>query len=116
MKKPFGVNDQTFFYGAYGLLCATIWFGSELFAVTGAILVYVYRQQFIGTIYQDHTSYVIRTVIGYLLLSIFTLVTAIIGLGGIVYLIAIVWFIFRTIYGLVKVWKEQAVTPTGWLI
>lgn len=113
MENPFGVNNQTFFYGAYGLLCATIWFESPMFAVAGAIFVYYYRQNFAGSIYQDHTAYVIRTVIGFVILS---LLADFIGFGGLIYLVSIVWFIFRSIYGLVKVWKEQPVTPTSWLI
>lgn len=116
MQKPLSISNQQFFYFAYGLLCATIWFGSELFAVAGAIGVYYFRQHFVDTVYQDHTAYLIRTVIGFLLLSILTLVTALVGLGGIVYMASIIWFIFRTIYGLVKAHQEQAVTPTGWFI
>lgn len=113
MQNPFNVNHQTFFYGAYGLLCATIWFESPLFAVIGAGLVYYYRQNFIDSLYQTHSAYVIRTVIGFVVLS---LLADFISLGGLIHILSIVWFIFRTIYGLVKAWQEQSVTPTGWLI
>ena len=81
----------------------------------GMILAYIRRDELIHTYYHDHINYLIRTfwgvVIGMLIGGLLTFIF----IGVLIIWAAGIWYIFRVVYGFIKLMDNQSVTPTGWL-
>ena len=100
--------------------------------IAGVIWAYVKRYEAVGTAYYDHYPYLIKTfwytlllpMVGLLLIwlamaleyemsaSIASTVSVILGL--LLIMVSSVWFIYRSIAGLVKLNNGQSVSPSGW--
>lgn len=112
---PINDNHRTIMYIAYGLFGLGILFGG-LPAIAGVILAYIKRSDMQGTIYHDHLHFLIRTFWGAFVGFIIGLILSLIGIGLVIIWLVSIWYVFRVIYGAVKLFDHKSVTPTGWFM
>ncbi len=94
----------------YGLQVLSIFIG--ITAIVGVIINYVKRDDAVGTVYESHFDWQIRTfwwglawgVLGFVLLFAF-------GLGLLVWFAAGIWALYRVIKGFLKLNDNQPVMP-----
>ena len=91
---------------AYALFLAV--FVSGLSAIAGVILAYVKRGDARGTIYESHLDNLISVFWVSLVVSIVALPLVFIGIGFVIYLILVIWYLYRTIKGLIQVLDGKA--------
>ncbi len=85
-------------------------------ALVGVILAYVKRGELAGTPYQSHMTYAIRTFWISLIGAIVGMVLAFVLIGFLVLLAVGVWFIYRSVRGLVLAIDDRPIpNPEGWL-
>ncbi len=84
----------------YGLYLAALING--LTAIVGVILAYVKRNDVRGTIYESHLDNAIEVFWVSLVISIVAMLTIWFGVGVIIFIGLFIWFIYRTIKGLVR--------------
>ncbi|AIZ79642.1 hypothetical protein NYR70_07005 [Actinobacillus equuli subsp. equuli] len=113
--QPSNDSLRTVMYITYGLFGLGIIFGG-LPAIAGVILAYIKRADMQGTAYYDHMCFLIRTFWGTLAGTILGIVLSLIGIGILVIWAIGIWYIFRVIYGAVKLFDNKSVTPTGWFM
>jgi dnaJ domain protein len=116
-------KQRNFLYLIYGLYVVTI-FTAGLAALIGVIIAYAKRDSVTDENYSTHIPYLIRTFWGSLfgfvgvpiLLMFLSYVVEfplfflypLVGLTGL-------WYLFRVIFGLVRLIDNRAVNPYGWL-
>ena len=101
---------KTLTMAVYALQVLSVFVG--LTAIVGVIINYVKRDDAVGTLYQSHFDWQIRTfwwglvwsVIGFVLLFAF-------GLGLLVWFVAGIWALYRVIKGFIKLNDNQPVVP-----
>ena len=94
----------------YALQVMSVFVG--ITAIVGVIINYVKRDEAVGTVYESHFDWQIRTfwwglvwsVIGFVLLFAF-------GLGLLVWFVAGIWALYRVIKGFLKLNDNQPVVP-----
>lgn len=84
----------------YGLYLAALING--LTAIVGVILAYVKRDDVRGTIYESHLDNAIEVFWVSLILSILAVLTIWFGVGIVIFIGLFVWFVYRTVKGLVR--------------
>ena len=78
-------------------------------------MAYVKRNEMAGTIYHDHMQFLIRTFWVSLIGGLIGLVLSLV-LIGIPILIAVgIWYLYRMIFGLVRLLDNKPVDPYRWL-
>lgn len=82
----------------YGCLAGSILTGG-LTSIIAVILAYLKRGEAQGTIYEGHLSWAINTFWLSLVLSIFGMITLIVGVGLVILIFALVWFLYRVVRG-----------------
>ena len=95
----------------YGLQALSFAFGVT--ALIGLVINYVKREDVVGTVYQSHFDWQIRTfwwgllwgVLGFILIFAF-------GLGVIVLFVAWVWAVYRVVKGWLKLIEGKPVMPS----
>ena len=112
--QPSLEKQRNLMYLLYGLFGLGMIFGG-LPTLIGVILAYIRRDELLHTYYHDHINYLIRTfwgvVIGMLIGGLLTFIF----IGVLIIWAAGIWYIFRVVYGFIKLMDNQSVTPTGWL-
>ncbi len=112
--QPSLEKQRNLMYLLYGLFGLGMIFGG-LPTLIGVILAYIRRDELIHTYYHDHINYLILTfwgvVIGMLIGGLLTFIF----IGVLIIWAAGIWYIFRVVYGFIKLMDNQSVTPTGWL-
>ena len=97
----------------YILYIAAILIG--LTSIVGVIMAYVKRADFVGTEYEDHITYLIRTfwisLIGYAIGA----VLSVIGIGLIIIIAVGIWYIYRSIAGFIKFNDNKPINALGWM-
>ena len=94
----------------YGLQVLSVFVGFT--AIVGVIINYVKRDEAMGTLYESHFDWQIRTfwwglawsVLGFILLFAF-------GLGLLIWFVAGIWAIYRVVKGFIKLNDNQPVMP-----
>ncbi|WP_040977035.1 DUF4870 family protein [Necropsobacter massiliensis] len=87
-----------------------------LLPIVGVILAYVKRNEVWGSVYYAHLTYLIRTFWGFVAGVVLGSILLIIAVGKLILLAVWIWFLFRIIYGFIKLLDRQTVTTTGWFI
>ncbi|SUU00960.1 Predicted membrane protein [Actinobacillus lignieresii] len=113
--QPSDESQRKIMYITYGLFGLGIIFGG-LPAIAGVILAYIKREDMQGTAYYDHMCFLIRTFWGTLAGFVLGFVLSIIGIGFVVIWAISIWYVFRVIYGAVKLFDNKLVTPTSWFM
>ncbi|MDD0823387.1 hypothetical protein PTQ27_02735 [Mannheimia sp. AT1] len=85
-------------------------------SLIGLIIVYLKRNEFQGTIYYDHCTFLIRTFWIAFIVGIIGLLTSFLGIGLIIIAIASIWFLVRSVAGGLKLHSDRAINPTTWLL
>ena len=84
-------------------------------SIVGVIMAYVKRADFVGTEYEDHITYLIRTfwisLIGYVIGA----VLSVIGIGLIIIIAVGIWYIYRSIAGFIKFNDNKPIDAQGWM-
>ena len=84
-------------------------------SIVGVIMAYVKRADFVGTEYEDHITYLIRTfwisLIGYAIGA----VLSVIGIGLIIIIAVGIWYIYRSIAGFIKFNDNKPINALGWM-
>jgi uncharacterized membrane protein len=91
----------------YGLFLST-WVGFAIGPLIGVILAYIKRGESRGTIYESHFSNAIETFWVSLLMTILGALTVLVGIGIFILIGMFVWYLYRTIKGLVQVIDSRA--------
>jgi uncharacterized membrane protein len=109
-----GASPRTWAVIVWGL-----YLGGLLLFVTpviGVIIAYVKRGDLAGTPFETHMISAIRTFWIALLASLSALVLAFAGIGVILLLGCVVWWLFRVIRGLIRALDGKPIDdPIGWL-
>ena len=95
-----GDNAKTMATIVYALQAASLFVG--LTFLVGLVLAHVKRSDAVGTIYESHFRWQIRTFWFSLLWSVVGVITSFILIGYFVLLANIIWFIYRFIKGWIK--------------
>ncbi|WGE31390.1 hypothetical protein NYR60_05810 [Actinobacillus genomosp. 2] len=120
MNDPFSLqpsddSQRKMMYITYGLFGLGIIFGG-LPAIAGVIMAYIKREDMQGTAYYDHMRFLIRTFWGTLAGFVLGMILSFIGIGILVIWAVSIWYVFRVIYGAIKLLDNKSVTPTGWFM
>ena len=86
---------------AYGLFLAG-WPTLHLATIAAVIIAYVQRGEAQGTIWQSHFDNVIRTFWIALIVGVVAVPLCFVGIGFVILGFLVVWFLYRTIKGLVR--------------
>ncbi|MDE2184774.1 MAG: hypothetical protein KGJ78_17305 [Alphaproteobacteria bacterium] len=86
---------------AYALLLAG-WPTLHLSTMAGVILAYVQRADWRGTIWESHFSNVIHTFWVSLLICVLAIPLVFVGVGVVIIAFVALWFLYRTIRGLIR--------------
>ena len=114
IKKSSGGTDlRQYTMIIYILYIAAILVG--ITSIVGVIMAYVKRDDFAGTDYEDHITYLIRTfwisLIGYLIGAVLSIV----GIGIIIIIAVGIWYIYRSIAGFIKFNDNKPINAMGWM-
>jgi uncharacterized membrane protein len=104
INVPSSANDESVRVTAiisYVLLLAG-WPTLHLATVAGVVLAYVQRADWRGTIWESHFSNVIHTFWAALIVSVLAIPLCFVGVGFVVIGVVILWFLYRTIRGLIR--------------
>lgn len=113
--QPANDSQRTMMYITYALFGLGIILGG-ISAIAGVILAYIKRVDMQGTAYHDHMCFLIRTFWGTFVGFILGILLSLMGIGILVIWCVGIWYIFRVIYGAVKLFDNKSVTPTGWFM
>ena len=86
---------------AYGLFLAG-WPTLHLATIAAVVIAYVQRSETQGTIWQSHFDNVIHTFWISLIVGVVAVPLCFVGIGFLILGLLIVWFLYRTIKGLVR--------------
>ena len=106
---------RNYMYVIYGLYTAAVFTGG-MAALIGVIIAYVKGDDMAGTFYADHIRFLIRTFWGTLLGFAVGGVLAVILIGIPILWLASLWYLFRVVVGIVRLFDNRPVTPDGWLM
>lgn len=101
---PSPVNDEqlksfkNYTMIVYGLYALGLFLGGVP-TVIGLIVAYLKRNEYSGTIYAEHLSFLIRTFWYGVLWSIVALILALVYIGFIVMFVVGIWYIYRIVRG-----------------
>ncbi|MFD0966229.1 DUF4870 family protein [Seminibacterium arietis] len=118
-NKPIDLLDtsllqhKNYMFITYGTFAISLFL--PFIAIVGVILAYMKREEVANTIYANHLNYLIRTFWGSIIGGIIGFILSIILVGYVVLFIVSIWYIFRIIYGFIKLTNYQSVSPTSWL-
>jgi uncharacterized membrane protein len=91
-----------------------ILYGLSFFAgvtsLVGIIMNYLKRDEVVGTIYESHFTWQIRTFWWAILWFVIGLITMIVGIGFLVWFAAFVWWLYRMIKGVLN-WVDGKPMP-----
>ena len=105
LQPPHNPNQRTMMIITYML------FGA------GVILAYIKRQDMLpNSLYHNHLTFLIRTFWGSVAGTVIGFILSFIGIGILVLFAVGIWYLFRVIYGFVKLMDEKSVTTTGWFM
>ena len=113
-KSSGGTDLRQYTMIIYILYMAAILVGVT--SIVGVIMAYVKRDDFAGTDYEDHITYLIRTfwisLIGYLIGAVLSIV----GIGIIIIIAVAIWYIYRSIAGFIKFNDNKPINAMGWML
>lgn len=116
LQPPHDPNQRTIMIVVYVLFGLGVIFGG-LPAIAGVILAYIKRQDMLpNSLYHNHLTFLIRTFWGSVAGTVIGFILSFIGIGILVLFAVGIWYLFRVIYGFVKLMDEKSVTTTGWFI
>lgn len=117
-------KQRNFLYLVYGLYIVTV-FTAGIAVLIGLIIAYAKRDTVTDAVYATHIPYLIRTfwgtLLGFIGLPILLVALSyavkfplfflypLVGLTGL-------WYLFRVIFGIVRLIDNRPVTPTGWFV
>lgn len=113
--QPNNENHRKIMFITYGLFGLGMIFGG-IPTIAGVVLAYVKRSEMTFTFYHDHMNFLIRTFWGGVIGMVLGVILSFIFVGIFVIWAVGIWYIFRIIYGFIKLLDNQSVTTTGWLI
>lgn len=98
----------------YGCYLASLLIG--ITSIVGIIIAYIKQGEAQGTPYASHFQWQIRTFWFTLLFSIIGVVLSIVGIGFLILLAVLVWFIYRSIKGLLRANEGLPIeNPKAWM-
>lgn len=106
---------RNYVYLAYGLYAASI-FTVGMAAVAGVVVAALKQGEMVGTLYESHLRYLIRTFWGALIGLAVGGVLSVILIGIPIVWLTGVWYVFRVAYGIVRLLDGRPVTAEGWLM
>ncbi|PJG83617.1 DUF4870 family protein [Caviibacterium pharyngocola] len=106
-------KDKNYMFITYLTFAAGIFI--PFLPIVGVILAYLKRSEVIGTFYHDHLTYLIRTFWGALIGGFIATLLVIVVIGKLLLPLLWIWYLFRIIYGFIRLLDRQSVTTTGWL-
>lgn len=120
MIEPFSIQPQDesqrklmyIIYGLFGLGCI---FGG-MPTIAGVIVAYLKRDELVSTYYYDHIQFLIRTFWGCVIGMLIGIVLTFVFVGVLVAWLVGIWYMFRVIYGFIKLMDNKTVTTTGWFM
>ena len=116
LHPPHDPNQRTIMIVVYVLFGLGVIFGG-LPAITGVILAYIKRQDMLpNSLYHNHLTFLIRTFWGSVAGTVIGFILSFIGIGILVLFAVGIWYLFRVIYGFVKLMDEKSITTTGWFV
>ena len=116
LQPPHDPNQRTIMIVVYVLFGLGVIFGG-LPAIAGVILAYIKRQDMLpNSLYHNHLTFLIRTFWGSVAGTVIGFILSFIGIGILVLFAVGIWYLFRLIYGFVKLMDEKSVTTTGWFV
>ena len=116
LQPPHDPNQRTIMIVVYVLFGLGVIFGG-LPAISGVILAYIKRQDMLpNSLYHNHLTFLIRTFWGSVAGTVIGFILSFIGIGILVLFAVGIWYLFRLIYGFVKLMDEKSVTTTGWFV
>lgn len=116
LQPPHDPNQRTIMIVVYVLFGLGVIFGG-LSAVAGVILAYIKRQDMLpNSLYHNHLTFLIRTFWGSVAGTVIGFILSFIDIGILVLFAVGIWYLFRVIYGFVKLMDEKSVTTTGWFM
>lgn len=116
LQPPHDPNQRTIMIVVYVLFGLGVIFGG-LPAIAGVILAYIKRQDMLpNSLYHNHLTFLIRTFWGSVAGTVIGFILSFIGIGILVLLAVGIWYLFRVIYGFVKLMDEKSITTTGWFV
>jgi len=116
LQPPHDPNQRTIMIVVYVLFGLGVIFGG-LPAIAGVILAYIKRQDMLpNSLYHNHLTFLIRTFWGSVAGTVIGFILSFIDIGILVLFAVGIWYLFRVIYGFVKLMDEKSVTTTGWFM
>jgi Predicted membrane protein len=116
LQPPHDPNQRTIMIVVYVLFGLGVIFGG-LPAIAGVILAYIKRQDMLpNSLYHNHLTFLIRTFWGSVAGTVIGFILSFIGIGILVLFAVGIWYLFRVIYGFVKLMDEKSITTTGWFV
>ncbi|WP_049255859.1 DUF4870 family protein [Neisseria bacilliformis] len=106
---------RNYVYLVYGLYAASI-FTVGMAAVAGVVVAALKQGEMVGTLYESHLRYLIRTFWGALIGLAVGGVLSVILIGIPIVWLTGVWYVFRVAYGIVRLLDGRPVTAEGWLM
>ena len=85
-------------------------------AVAGVVVAALKQGEMVGTLYESHLRYLIRTFWGALIGLAVGGVLSVILIGIPIVWLTGVWYVFRVAYGIVRLLDGRPVTAEGWLM
>lgn len=130
MTEPFSLQPQDesqrkLMYVIYGLFALGFLFGGipiiDVFfggmpTIAGVIVAYIKRDELASTYYYDHIQFLIRTFWGAVIGMLIGMVLVFVFIGTFVIWLVGIWYMFRVIYGFIKLLDNKTVTTTGWFM
>ena len=92
---------KTYSMIVYGMYALGLFLGG-LPTVIGLVMAYVKRNNFTGTIYEEHMGLLIRTFWYSLLFSILGAITVWMYIGTVILFVVAVWYIYRLVRGFAR--------------
>ena len=102
-------------YIIYGLFGLGILFGG-MPTIAGVIVAYIKKDELFGSYYYDHIQFLIRTFWGSMVGMLIGILLVFLFVGVAVIWAISIWYMFRVIYGFIKLMDNKSVTPTGWFM
>lgn len=101
-------ENRTMAIVVYGLYLAALPFSCGIAGIIGVIIAYVKRRDARGTIWESHFDNQISTFWAWFALSVVGVLTVWLLIGFAVLVAAYVWFLYRTVKGLVHALEGRA--------
>jgi uncharacterized membrane protein len=92
-------------------------FTGSLGTIIGLVMAYIKRDEYDGTIYDGHTTYLIRTFWISLLYGVICIPLIFFGIGTVLLILVSIWFIVRVVKGFVLFYDGKPIAkPKTWWI